>query len=173
MKRVSAKGANTIETDFLTIKGNMMKWSDTIIQISNISIISTVHVAAKRFPFLSFVFILIGAIILKLGVTDIVSVEFYGVSLLGGIALIVAALAWMLLWVDRKQRADEMQQLSILMNSGTVYSIVFQNKKFLAEVMKRFSEILSTPAHTGDLTINIKNNTFSGQAQAIGSVKES
>ena len=163
MKRVSAKGANTIETDFLTIKGNMMKWSDTIIQISNISIISTVNVAAKRFPFLSLL-ILSGGIVLM---------KFEEVGAAFGALLILAAAMWILVWYIEKKEKDDMQQLSILMNSGTVYSIVFHNKKFLAEVMKCFSEILSTPAHTGDLTINIKNNTFSGQAKAIGSVKES
>lgn len=140
-----------------------MKWSDTNIQISNISIVSTANFGAKQFPFLSLFVLACGVVVRR----------FAEMNVAFGTLLILAALVWILVWYIKNKKAGEVQKLSIVMNSGIVYSIVFYDEKFLGKVMECFSEILSTPAHTGDLTIDIKSNTVIGHAQAIGSVKES
>lgn len=154
---MAGKNANcTINTDYMTIEGNMIKWSDTIIQISNISIISTSNVVGTPFPFLSIVFILAGFGAFALGVPGV----FFGILVLAGVGI------WLYSWYKEKQKQENMQKLSILMNSGLVYSIIFNDKKFLTQVMKRFAEILSVPNNKESFTINIKDNVFRDGAQA-------
>ena len=137
--------SNTVSTDYLTIEGNMLKWSDTIIQISNISIISTSDVAGKPFPILTILLIFIGLGALSLGDSGIAV----------GILMLVAAGIWIYIWYENKKKEEALQKLSILMNSGLVYAIIFNDKKFLAQVMKRFAEILSVPNNKESFTINI------------------
>ena len=163
----SAGEKNTIRTDYLTIEGNMLKWSDTIIQISNISILSTSNVAKIPFPMINILFIVVGVAAIIIGEIGIGEI---GVAV--GIALLVIALIWILSWYDKKTTIAEMQILSISMNSGINYMIVFNNKAFLKKVMNLFARLLSETEHKENITINIKGNTFSGSAQVIGSVNE-
>ena len=154
---------NTINTDYLTIEGNMMKWSDTIIQISNISIISTANVATRPFPILS---VILGSIGLLLIIVSQNSYGYYDGLSGPGVMMLIAMAAWIFVWYLNNKNREELQKLNILTNSGLTYTIVFHDKKFLAQVMKRFAEILSVPMNKESFTINIKDNVFRDGSQA-------
>ncbi|MEN6419022.1 MAG: hypothetical protein ABFC73_08900 [Clostridiaceae bacterium] len=155
--------SSTINTDYMTIEGNMIKWSDTIIQISNISIISTANVASRPFPFLSALLGICGLIMI------IISQNSYGFldDFSGlGIFMILAMGVWIFAWYVNKKNREGLQKLNILTNAGLTYTIIFNDKKFLTQVMKRFAEILSVPNNKESFTINIKDNVFRDGAQA-------
>ena len=42
-----------VETDVLKVKGNLISWDNSIIQISNISMLTTTDVEANKFPMYS------------------------------------------------------------------------------------------------------------------------
>lgn len=148
--------AQRVEPDFLYIEDNMMKWSDTIIQISNISMVSTANVGSKPFPILSVLVILLG-----LGAFNFSA--FLGIVLVGG------GVAWEVIWYQQTEKEKGMQLLKISLNSGVQFTVLFHNKKFLSEVLNRISDLISKPNSQRNLTINVKDSTFGGNASVVGS----
>ena len=55
----------SVETDVLIVEDNIIRWSNTMIQISNISLISTVKTRGKMFPFLSLLLLGVGIYMLN------------------------------------------------------------------------------------------------------------
>lgn len=145
-----------IETDFLYIEDNMMKWSDTIIQVSNISMVSTANVGSKPFPILSVLVILLG-------------IGLFQLSALLGFLFIAAGVAWEIYWYQQTEKEKGMQLLKISLNSGVQYTILFHSKKFLTEVLNKIAELISKPSSQKSLIINVKDSTFAGNAAVVGS----
>jgi cbb3-type cytochrome oxidase subunit 3 len=87
-----------------------------------------------------------------------------------GIALLVAAGIWMLLWASERKSENEKENLNILLNAGPAYTIVFNDKKFLADVMRCFETILRDQTHDEKMVINIKDNVITGDATVIDQI---
>ncbi len=149
--------AQRVETDYLYIEDNVMKWSDTIIQISNIAMVSTANVGSRPFPLLSVLIILLG-------------IGAFNLSVLLGLLLTGGGVAWVVIWNQETEKEKQMQLLRISLNSGVIYTILFHNKKFLAEVFKRISDLISKPSSQKNLTINVKDSTFAGNSSVVGTM---
>lgn len=146
-----------INTDTLKIHGNCMEFLDTIIQLSNISLISTNSIIPTKFPTWCIGAIAVGLICLFLKIT-LISVIGLGLLALG---------AWTIyLWYQRVQQEKEIKKLVIATNSGQTFSILFYNGNFLERVIDVLKEIIANPGHLSDVNFNIKDNTFT-QGAAI------
>ena len=60
MGMVIMKKEKIIETPELLVRGNIMKWKGTTIQLSNVSYVSTSHLDLIDFPIISIFIIIIG-----------------------------------------------------------------------------------------------------------------
>jgi len=146
-----------VEADVLVIEDNIMRWANTMIQISNIALISTVGVHGSPFPLLS---------LLPLGIgIYMISEE----SQPGWIFALVAV-AWIVYWAVKKDNDSNKAILRISLNSGITYSILFNDKKFLREVMKQLANLISKPFSSRNLTINVKDSNFGGNSSLIRSI---
>lgn len=70
-----------VETDVLKVKGNLISWDNSIIQISNISMLTTTDVEANKFPMYSVLFVLLGLFITK-------------TNLIAGLVSLIIGIAW-------------------------------------------------------------------------------
>lgn len=146
-----------INTDTLKIHGNCMEFLDTVIQLSNISLISTNSIVPTSFPMWSIALIAAGLICLLLKAAPIVVL---------GLFLIVGGGYVICLWYRRVQDEKELKKLVIATNSGQTFSILFYNGEFLETVIQVLKEIIANPGHLSDVNFNIKGNTFT-QSSAI------
>ncbi len=152
------KKEKCIETTNLTIKGNLVTWKGTMIQLDNISCISTENMAEKAFPFISLLPLIIGILLH----------EYVVVMLL----LIAASLAWIYLWGKKNDDLQSMKLLNILLNSGDTFQLVFTDLSFLDKVEKVFETILiDGNSKNQDISIDIKGCTISGNAQLLSNLK--
>jgi hypothetical protein len=149
--------AQRIDTDYLYIKNNSMHWSDTIIQVSNISMITTSSVGTRPFPLLSVLVIAIGAVIIQWSVAI-------------GTLIACVGVIWIVVWNQKVEGDKEMKLLNISLNSGITYTIVFHSKKFLTEVFNKLNELISNPQNINNLTINVKDSTFGGNSSVVGTM---
>lgn len=140
------KNSKTIETDYLKVKGNLISWQDTIIQISNVTMIST-SMDKESFPLLSLVFLLGGLALMNVS------------SFLGWVLLAIGV-AMIALWYRKSQKLKEQRKLNFTLNSGRIFTLVFQDKKFLNEVLEVLTGILETSSRNEYYTFNIKDNTI-------------
>ena len=144
----------SVETDVLIVEDNIMRWANTIIQISNISLISTVKTRGKMFPFLA---------LLPLGAGIYMLIDYNPL----GWAFIVGAGVWIIYWAIQSDKESNKAILSISLNSGITYNILFNDKKFLNQVLKQLATLVSKPFSTRSLTINVKDSTFGGNSSVI------
>lgn len=144
----------TIETDILNVRGNLISWKDTFIQISSISMISTTDVDKNSFPILSIVMGLIGLFVMK-------------TSVLIGLLLLAFCGLWIYKWYSDTERLKKLKKLNIILNSGGTYTLVFNDKLFLDQVISILENILSTSDKNSNITFNIKDNTFEGNSSVI------
>lgn len=112
-----------IDTPRLWVKGNIMCWDGTMIQLSNVSCISTTPLVQIAFPLFSIVFLLLG--LLSLGYNLIVGIILLGV---GGV--------WIYNWYKTNEERKKDTILNIVMNSGNSLQFVINNKNFLDKVLK-------------------------------------
>lgn len=149
------KKEKSIETSELLLKGNIMSWEGMMIQLSNISCVSTAPLEQTAFPMLSILLIFAGLVGLK-------------VNVLGGILSLAIGCGWIYAWyyVNEKRKSDTI--LSIAMNSGNSLQFIIKNKEFLQKVLHVLEEII---IHGGvgkqNVTINIRGNTITGNAQVL------
>lgn len=167
----SSKDTRRIETNFLEIRGNLVRCENTVIQMSNISMITTTDSEKIPFPTWSFIFVVFGIILLF-------SKYIIGLLLVVIFGCITAD------WVKNMQKLEHIKKLKFLLNSGITYTIVFNDLVFLDKVVNVFIDILAQPEHNqniyfdikdnsmkiinGDPTINnIHDNSFLGQSSAV------
>lgn len=74
---------------------------------------------------------------------------------------------WLLSWYVSVERVKELKRLTIITNSGNAFPIVFNDEDFLDEVVAVMTDIIRDPAHAQDITINIKECTFSDDSSVI------
>lgn len=152
LEKLSSK--KTIETDILNVRGNLISWKDTFVQISNISMISTTDVDKNSFPLLAIVMGLIGLFFIK-------------ISILAGLLLLAFSGLWIYKWYNETERLNKLKKLNIVLNSGGTYTLIFNDKHFLNQVVSILENILSTSDKSSNITFNIKNNTFEGNSSVI------
>lgn len=152
-----------IETEFLKIHGNCMEFRNTIIQLSNVSLISSEEIASPKFPTWTILAIIAGLAMFAFSSTMMTVL---------GIAVIAYAGIIIYQWHSRTEETKEIKKLLIMTNSGNRFTIVFNNRAFLEHVIQVLTEVIANPDHTSDVTINIKDNTFSDSASAIQSFEE-
>ena len=149
----------SIDTPFLRIRENCLELQNTTIQLSNISLFSTADITPEKFPMLSAALILVGIILLKPLVVPAL------------IAIIVGGV-WIYYWYSSVQKAKEMKRLTIITNSGNVFPILFEDQAFLTKVVTIMTDIIRDPAHARNITINVKECTFSNDASVVGNIYE-
>ena len=149
----------SIDTPFLRIRENCLELQNTTIQLSNISLFSTADITPEKFPMLSAALILIGIILLKPLVVPAL------------IAIIVGGV-WIYYWYSSVQKAKEMKRLTIITNSGNVFPILFEDQAFLTKVVTIMTDIIRDPAHARNITINVKECTFSDDASVVDNIYE-
>lgn len=140
-----------IKTEYLTIRGNCLELPERSIQLSNISMFSTAQIDA---PSLWFIVVAVALVIFGCKTMDASS------SL--GILLLLAGGALVIYWYIGWSHAQTTKLLSIAMNSGQVYSILFEDRKFLDEVESVIKEIIRDPNPASNVTFDLKNSTFNG-----------
>lgn len=139
----------------IQVKGNIMSWDGMMIQLSNVSSVSTAPLDQLAFPMLSVLLIFVGIVGLKQ-------------ELFFGVLLLVLGGAWIYGWyyINNKRKLNTI--LSIVMNSGSNLQFVISNKSFLDKVLQVL-ELIIIEGDIGkqNITINIKGNTISGNAKVL------
>ena len=134
-----------VNTPSLSIVGRLLRWEDTIIQIDNISLISTADFQQTSFPLWSLVLILIGLLLIRYSV-------FVGLICLAGGGLAI----WF--WNAEVQKTQSYKYLNIQLNSGRVFSLLFESDVFLKQVLDVFANIFEDNDLTDkNIYIDIRN----------------
>ena len=152
-----------LETTSLTIKGHLLRWNNYVVQISNISLVSSGEKDPPSFPKWILWTTLIGIIILAYGIKE--SSGYYSDNELAGgmigiaILLLAIAVIALVIWINQVWSCQEEKYLHIHMNSGSTYSILFKDKEFLEKkVIPMFSKIFEDGAKdNSSFYIDIRN----------------
>lgn len=144
-----------IDTPQLFVKGNIMSWDGTMIQLSNISCISTMPLVQPAFPLTSIGLILIGFIAFKFNV-------FFALLL-----LCVGAF-WIYSWYVENERRKQNTILNIVMNSGNHLQFIVRDKSFLNKILKVL-ELIIIDGGVGkqNVSINIQGCQITGNAKVL------
>lgn len=149
------KKEKTIETQELLITGNIMSWKGTMIQLSNVSCISTEPLAQDEFPKLSILLLLIGFWLFKSN---------FILSLL----FLASGGGWIYLWYPKYQLRSSQTILNICMNAGLNLKFLFKSRSFLDDVLRVLERIiLEGGVGEQNVSINISRCNFSGNAQVL------
>lgn len=144
-------GANNkekqVKTQRLSIMGHLLRWDDVVIQISNISLISTSNFQQTALPVWTIFLFVIGVILLPF---------------IWWAGLLCLALGVFVVWVWYKenQKTKKYKYLNIQLNSGRIFSLLFENKAFLNQVLDVFANIFEdedSQAKNRDIRIDIQN----------------
>lgn len=149
------KKEKNIITPQLVIAGNIMAWKDSVLQLSNVSSVSTVPLEPIPFPSWALLALLVGLIIFK-------------ASWLAAVAFIAVAVVGILYWYQKNENLKMQKNLIILMNSGMTFSFLFNDQKFLNKVFGVLSSIIAEGGkEERHVKININNSTISGNAKIL------
>ena len=137
----------SIETSELLVKGNIMSWEGMMIQLSNVSCVSTAPVEE---------------IILIIGLVALTQKPIIGILLLAG------GVAWIYGWYYFNNQRKSNTILSIVLNSGNNLQFIIGNKSFLDKVLQVLEQIIINGGVGGQsVTINIRGNKISGNASVL------
>lgn len=137
-------GEKNIETPSLLIKKNIMTWNNTMIQLSNVSLISAADIDLAPFPLLAVLIILGGLMLFSASV----ALAFL-LLILGGI--------WIYFWYFENEKRKAGAILTIRMNSGHNLHFTFENKEFLLRVVEVLENIVIDGGSNSPVTIDIKD----------------
>lgn len=155
------KREKSIETNELKIKGNIMCWNETMIQLSNVSCISTSPIQLEEFPKYSILIVIAGIILLRF-------------NILVSIILLVGGAAWIYIWMNINEARKSETVLNIYMNSGNNLCILFSNRSFLYDVLKVLEQIIiDGGVGEQNVEINIHNSRISGNARVLDNLNVS
>lgn len=152
---MNTKKEKSIKTPELKVEGNIMSWEGMMIQLSNVSCISTAPLEQLAFPVLSILLVLLGT----LGLKENPAI---------GILLLAAGGIWVYAWYYFNEKRKMSTILSIAMNSGNSLQFLINNKIFLEKVLQVLEQIIiNGGVGNQNVTINIRGNKFSGNAQVL------
>lgn len=151
--------SNAINTDYLIIRDNIMEWGNTLIQLSNVSSISTeTFIENVPFPVLSITLIIAGFLC-------------FNISVLAGIVAVAAGVIWIYFWWNKKNNPGKTMTLNIMMNSGAVYGFLFNSEEFKLRVLRVLEIIIAESKNpqisVGDISIDIKNDKIIGDVSFL------
>lgn len=150
------KREKEINTPELSIAGNVMAWKNTIIQLSNVSSLSTVALDPVAFPLWTIVGSFIAIILIPFKLAFLTFLFWVLV------AIVIYA------WYKQNQEIAKQRNLIIMMNSGKVFVIGFKDKEFLEKVYGVLSSIIAEGNESSEhIRININNSTISGEAHVL------
>lgn len=151
-----SKKEKVIETDELQVRGHLLRWKDVVIQISNISQISVGHYPTQPFPMWTLAAILIGLVAMKF-------------NALIGLAGLLLGSGVIFMWYQERESKKGYKFLHLRLNSGTVFSFVFEQEDFLRKVLDVFANIFEDVEKNvnNSVTIDIKNCTVKGNGKII------
>lgn len=157
--KVNTKSENSIETTQLLIKGNIICWSGSMIQLSNVSYISTSPIGALEFPSLLGLLIIAGFICLF-------------IHPFAGLPLLAIGFFLSYRWGIKNKERQEKTYLSIVTNSGDNFKIIIGDRKFLDKILKVLEQII-IEGGVGDqnVSINILGCNISGNANVLNDLK--
>ncbi len=145
----------SIETSELLVKGNIMSWEGMMIQLSNVSCVSTAPVEEIAFPLFSIIILIIGLVALTQ-------------KPIIGILLLAGGVAWIYGWYYFNNQRKSNTILSIVLNSGNNLQFIIGNKSFLDKVLQVLEQIIINGGVGGQsVTINIRGNKISGNASVL------
>lgn len=145
-----------VEAQEFSIRGHLLRWYDTAIQISNISMVSTADLPIPRFPYASPIIAIAGMAM---------AADEYSALQGIGFLLVVLGIAWAVWWCVKYNDAHGKKYLNISLNSGFTYSFYFSNQDFMRQVLQVFANIFESGT-TGNKTVNI--NTQIGEIRENG-----
>lgn len=149
------KTEKSIETPELLIKGNIMSWEGTMIQLSNVSCISTSPLELMEFPKYALLFLLGGLVL------------FRGNVFLGLVLLVIGG-AWIYYWyaTNEKRKLDTI--LNVIMNSGNSLCFIVSDKKFLKKILEILKQIIiEGGVGKQKVSINLKGCKITGNARVL------
>lgn len=146
----------SIETKQLLIKGNIISWENTMIQLSNVSSISTLSLEPLEFPKAVF-FVFIAGLIMMMKFNA-------GI----GVFMLVVSVVWLYKWYTENQQRNSKKALKIVMNSGYSFCIIFNDQTFLQTVLK-ILKLIFIEGGVGEqnIVINLQNSKISGNARVL------
>jgi len=148
----------SIETPELLIKGNIMCWEGTMVQLSNISCISTMPLEQLEFPKFALLLLLGGLMVLK-------------GSAIFGILLMAAGGAWIYYWfmTNEKRKSDTI--LNVIMNSGNNLRFLVKDKKFLGKILRVLEQIIiDGGVGKQNVTIDMHGCEITGNANILNNL---
>lgn len=148
-----------VQTDRLQILGHLLRWDDVVIQISNISMISTGSYQSQSFPLWAAIVVIVGLIT-------------FWISWLIGLLLTVFGAAVIYLWYAEYQKTKNFKYLHILLNSGKSFSLLFQKENFLRKVLDVFANIFEDENSNAMYNIDIQNCTIDNHSALIHSASD-
>ena len=144
-----------IRTMKLNIMGNMMTWQGMLVQLSNVSYITTDELEAIAFPWISIMIIFVGFI-------------FAMISFLFTIVAIALGVGLIYLWYKQEQKRKSSARLTLCMNSGDKLALVFLDRSFLTKVMHVLEKIiLEGGIGNNEITIDLSGAQFHGDASVL------
>lgn len=159
MRTKHTQSETTINTPELRIQGNIMLWYGTMIQLSNVSYISTQGLPSIPFPAYSLIGILVGLFLFE---------NHPVFSLL----LFCATGGWIYYWYEKNLTIKCTTSLNIQMNSGTTLQFIIRNKEFLEKILAILEKIIIDGGiGSQQIAINIKDCNISGNAHVLDELK--
>lgn len=150
----------TVETEDILVRGNLLKWEGVMIQISNISLITTADMNTPPFPIWAAIVTFIGFFLLS----EVIWVPALLLTLVGFFVIYK--------WYKKCEIAKKHKYLNILLNSGYTYSILFYNSPFLEQVFSVISNILEEGVSSGtNYHIDISNCTIADNSSVVNTTK--
>lgn len=112
------KNEKSIETPQFFIKGNIMTWEGNMLQLSNVSSISTTGLEQLPFPKWTLIVFLAGLFL-------------FSVSWIVALVCIAVGGLCIYYWYTQNQKRQSTINLVIFMNSGISFQFLFRDKPFL------------------------------------------
>lgn len=148
-----------VETVRFQINGGVLKWDNVVVQIKNISYVTTMDVKSVQFPRWTLICELAGLLLLK-------------VNVLMGILAIVIGLLCIWGWYHENEQRKKQKYLYIHMNSGRVFSILFSSSVFLDRALDVFSDVMENGNEAGNVyNFNLKDCKIDHESSLIGNMK--
>ena len=145
----------SIEAPSLLIKKNIMIWNRTMIQLSNISSVSTEDVPLDECPILALSIILVGI--------------FFGViSVMVTIICLAVGALCIYYWAQSNKKRKESAILTIRMNSGQTFSFTFDDRDFLGYVSGVIQNIIIDGGAKAPMKIDIRGCTIENSSVLNG-----
>lgn len=153
---------NEINTEKLKIVGNIIKFENSLIQIKNISYITTMKLTKEKFPFLISLIGLLGAV-------GFIKTDY---KLLSVLSIIFSGIYIYDQWYRKNRERLTTTVLSIVVNSGNVLEFVVKEKTFLEKIVYVLERIIIENGieKNSEISINIKDCSFGGDAQVLNNL---